>query len=74
MWCGTRAAYEKCVGHEPVQANRGGVRVIYFVRREHGPSDGQVWLLFIYAKSNLDSIVGSKLKELKDAVEKTFDR
>lgn len=52
----------------------GGVRVIYFVRREHEPIDGQVWLLFMYAKSNLDSIAGNKLKELKDAVEKTFIR
>jgi hypothetical protein len=52
----------------------GGVRVIYFIRREHEPIDGQVWLLFMYAKSNLDSIAGNKLKELKDAVEKTFIR
>lgn len=51
----------------------GGVRVIYFVRREHKTMDGQVWLLFMYAKSNLDSIAGNKLKELKDAVEKTHD-
>jgi hypothetical protein len=52
----------------------GGVRVIYFIRREHELMNGQVWLLFMYAKSNLDSIAGNKLKELKDAVEKTFIR
>lgn len=52
----------------------GGVRVIYFVRREREPPSGEVWLLFIYAKSSLDSIAGHKLKELKDAIEKTFDR
>jgi len=37
----------------------GGVRVIYFARREHESIDGQVWLLFMYAKSNLDSIAGN---------------
>jgi hypothetical protein len=52
----------------------GGVRVIYFIRREHEPTNGQIWLLFMYAKSNLESIAGNKLKELKDAVEKTFIR
>ena len=44
----------------------GGVRVIYYNRLVNG----QVWLLFIYAKSALDSIAGHKLKELKDAIEK----
>ena len=48
--------------------------MIYFVRREHEPMERQVWLLFMYAKSNLDSIAGNKLKELKDAVEKTLIR
>ncbi|WP_298220591.1 transcriptional regulator [Halothiobacillus sp.] len=43
----------------------GGVRVIYYNRL----ANGQVWLLFIYAKSALDSIAGHKLKELKDAIE-----
>ncbi len=52
----------------------GGVRVIYFVRRKNESMDGQVWLLFMYAKSNLDSIAGNTLKELKDAVEKTLVR
>jgi hypothetical protein len=45
----------------------GGVRVIYFTRL----TNGQVWLLFLYAKSALDSIAGHKLKEMKDAIEKT---
>ncbi len=52
----------------------GGVRVVYFVRRNVESKDGQVWLLFMYAKSELDSIAGNALKELKDAVEKTFIR
>ena len=44
----------------------GGVRVIYFNKL----ANGQVWLLFLYAKNTLDSIAGHKLKEMKDAVEK----
>lgn len=44
----------------------GGVRVICYNRL----ANGQIWLLFIYAKSVLDSIAGHKLKELKDAIEK----
>lgn len=46
--------------------------MIYFIRREYEPKHGQVWLLFMYAKSNLDAISGTKLKKLKDAIEKTF--
>jgi len=74
MWCVTREVFAKCVGREQVQRSRGDVREIDFIRHEHEPMDGQVWLLFMYAKSNLDSIAGNKLKELKDAVEKTFIR
>lgn len=48
----------------------GGVRVIYFNRL----ANNQICLLFIYAKSEFDSIAGHKLRELKDATEKTFDR
>ncbi len=47
-----------------------GVRVIYFNRL----ASGQICLLFIYAKNEFDSIAGHKLKELKDATEKTLDR
>jgi len=76
MWCVTRDVFAKCVGREQVQGSRWGGRVIYFIRHEHEhePMDGQVWLLFMYAKSNLDSIAGNKLKELKDVVDKTFIR
>jgi hypothetical protein len=42
----------------------GGVRVIYFVRNERG----ELVLLFIYAKSKLDSLKASTLKELRDAI------
>ena len=42
----------------------GGVRVIYFVRNELG----ELVLLFIYAKSKLETLKASTLKELRDAV------
>lgn len=42
----------------------GGARVIYFVRNEQG----ELVLLFIYAKSKMDSLKASTLKELRDAV------
>lgn len=45
----------------------GGVRVIYFARTQAG----EVVLLIIYAKSKLDTLKASTLKELRNAVEKT---
>ena len=42
----------------------GGVRVIYFVRNELG----ELVLLFMYAKSKLDTLKASTLKEMRDAV------
>ncbi len=47
----------------------GGVRVVYFVRNELG----ELVLLFMYAKSKLDSLKASTLKEMRDAIEKTDD-
>ncbi|MET3496465.1 transcriptional regulator [Variovorax boronicumulans] len=48
----------------------GGVRVLYFSRKK----PGEVVLLLIYAKANLDSISGETLKELRDAAEKAVDQ
>lgn len=48
----------------------GGVRVIYFNRL----TDGQIWLMFMYSKSKLDSIAGQVLREMKDEIEKALDR
>ena len=48
----------------------GGVRVIYFNRLV----GGQVWLLYIYAKSGLDSVAGHVLKELRDEIEKATNQ
>jgi len=47
----------------------GGVRVIYFTRM----ANGEIWLVFMYAKSKKDSIDGSILKELKNEIEKTIE-
>ena len=47
----------------------GGVRVIYFNRLVNG----EVWLLFMYAKAKLDSIAGEVLREMKDEIEKALD-
>ena len=47
----------------------GGVRIIYFNRL----ANGEIWLIFIYAKSKRDSIDGSVLKELKNEIEKTIE-
>ena len=41
----------------------GGVRVIYFARSQAG----ELVLLFIYAKSHLETLKASTLKELRDA-------
>lgn len=43
----------------------GGVRVIYFVRTEHD----EIVLLTLYAKSKTDNLTGSKLKEIRRALE-----
>lgn len=48
----------------------GGVRVIYYNRL----ASGEIVLLFIYAKNELDAITGEKLKELKNAIEKAYGR
>jgi hypothetical protein len=42
----------------------GGVRVIYFNRL----SNGEIWLLTMYAKSARDSIAGDILKKLKESI------
>lgn len=47
----------------------GGVRVIYFNRM----ANGEIWLIFMYAKSKRGSIGGNVLKELKNEIEKTIE-
>jgi hypothetical protein len=43
----------------------GGVRVIYFRRT----AQGEVVLLTLYAKSKTDNLTGTKLKEIRRAIE-----
>src|SRR5678815_547317 len=43
----------------------GGVRVIYFTRT----AQGEVVLLTLYAKSKTDNLTGTKLKEIRRAIE-----
>ena len=44
---------------------RGGVRVVYFTR----VSEGEIWLLLIYAKSTRDTIPGHILKAVRKEIE-----
>jgi len=44
---------------------RGGVRVIYFNRL----SDGEIWLLLVYAKSALENIPAHTLRAIKAEIE-----
>lgn len=43
----------------------GGVRVIYFLRN----AEGQVVLLTLYAKSEVETLTGPQLKEIRRALE-----
>lgn len=54
---------------KPGSGKSGGVRVIYFNRL----ANGEIWLVFIYAKNKLDSISAKTLKEIKHEIEKTID-
>ena len=47
------------------RGKRGGVRVIYYLRR----SEGQLWMLTIYAKNEAASIPGSVLREIKEELD-----
>ena len=44
----------------------GGVRVVYFMRAV----EGEVVLLTLYAKAKTDNLTGTKLKEIRHALEK----
>lgn len=44
---------------------RGGVRIIYFVRR----ANGEIWLLVIYAKNVQDNIPAHLLKAIREEID-----
>ena len=48
----------------PGRGKRGGVRIIYYLRL----GQGQVWMLTMYAKSEVESISGPALKTIKEAL------
>ena len=48
----------------PGRGKRGGYRVIYFVRRPKGI----IWMLTIYPKSEVDSIPGHILKQIREEI------
>ena len=48
----------------PGRGKRGGYRVIYFVRRPKGI----IWMLTIYPKSEIDSIPGHMLKQIREEI------
>lgn len=47
------------------RGKRGGVRVIYYYKN----SEGQIWLLTIYAKNEDENIPVSILKKIKEGLE-----
>ena len=49
----------------PGRGKRGGVRVIYYLRRQQG----QVWMLTMYVKNEAGSISGPVLRKIKEALD-----
>ena len=47
------------------RGKRGGIRVIYFLRTQHG----QVWMLTLYAKNVAENIPAHVLKQIKDEID-----
>ena len=47
------------------RGKRGGFRVVYFIRR---PKD-IIWMLTMYPKSEMDSIPGHVLKQIREEIE-----
>jgi mRNA-degrading endonuclease RelE of RelBE toxin-antitoxin system len=47
------------------RGKRGGVRIIYYVRRP----DAVVWLLTIYAKNERENIGSETLRKIKDEID-----
>lgn len=47
------------------RGKRGGLRVIYLLRRRHD----EVWMLTLYAKNVADNIPAKVLKKIKEAID-----
>ena len=50
---------------QPGRGKRGGVRIIYYVRRP----DSVIWLLTIYAKNEREDIASETLRKIKDEID-----
>src|SRR5438105_5904433 len=50
---------------QPGRGKRGGVRIIYYVRRP----DAVIWLLTIYAKNERENIASETLRKIKDEID-----
>ncbi len=48
------------------RGKRGGVRVIYYYRRAWG----EIWMLTIYAKNEVENIPGAVLRRLREEIER----
>jgi hypothetical protein len=49
----------------PGRGKRGGYRVIYYVRREHGV----IWMLTIYPKNVVENIPAKVLRQIREELE-----
>jgi len=47
------------------RGKRGGVRVIYYLRTRQG----ELWMLTLYAKNEVESIPGHVLKKIKEEID-----
>jgi mRNA-degrading endonuclease RelE of RelBE toxin-antitoxin system len=50
---------------QPGRGKRGGVRIIYYLKRR----DGVIWMLTIYAKNEASDIAPADLRRIKDEID-----
>ena len=48
------------------KGKRGGARIIYYIQKENG----EIWLITIYAKSEIEKIPTKTLKAIREALKK----
>lgn len=49
------------------RGKRGGLRVVYYLRSR----EGQIWMLTIYAKNEIENISAGVLKKIKEEIDGT---
>jgi len=57
--------YEKFVGRSPEKGKSGGIRVIYYFKKQ----DDEIWLLSIYSKSEVKNIPAHVLRQMAKEIE-----